>query len=194
MAQVPSFLGDVRKGDHIQFAVDDFMLSWDPLYFDVFDNQTRLAVVEDRLLVDDTDSPLYMRFVDFKLDDDFDTDGTRIQTYVEGRMYSIRVKAELGDPNPTDGPDAFMVNFRVHPEDRRAFIGTVEKGKSLHFMHREEDRSAMFFDVWDSKDDVTSCRTSRCQSPANLATTCGKERSTAKELMTSSSDKRTGFA
>jgi len=152
MAQVPAFLGDVRKGDWIRFAVDDFGPSWEPLFFDLFDIKTRLPVFADRPLVADTDTPPFLKFVEFKLDDDFDTDGNRVQTYKEGEMFAIRVKSAAGNP-PTDG-EAFMVNFRVQPEDRRAFIGSVEKGKTLYFMHREEERDAMFFDVWDSKDDV----------------------------------------
>jgi len=152
MAQVPAFLGDVRKGDWIRFAVDNFGPSWAPAVFDVFDNESMVPVVSDRDLVTKTDTPPFMYFVEFKLDDDFSTDGLRLQTFREGAMYSIRVKSAPGNP-PTDG-EAFMVNFRVHPEDRRAFLGFVEKGKVLRFMHREEDRDTMFFDVWDSKDNV----------------------------------------
>jgi len=157
MAQTPGFIGDIRKGDWIRFAVDNYGLptfepQWTPAFFDVIDNQTMLPIISDAVVEEDTDTPPNYHFVRFKLDDDFDTNGVRVQTYKEGQMYSIRVKSGEGNP-PTDGA-SFTVNFRVHPEDRRAFIGTVEKGKTLYFMHREENRDAMFFDVWDSKDDV----------------------------------------
>ena len=152
MAQLPGFLGDIRKGDRIQFAVESFDASWSPDFFDVIDNDTMLNVITGMATESASDSPLSIKWVNFELLDDFNTDGLRLQTYKEGRMYSIVVKGEPGSL-PTDG-DGFIVNFRVQPEDRRAFIGTVEKGKILYFMHREENRDSLFFDVWDSKNDA----------------------------------------
>lgn len=146
-----SFIGDIRKGDWIRFSVDNYSLvSWNATHFDIIDNETREVVVSDRTLNTETDLPDLV-WVLYKMDDDFDTDGTSLIRFKEGRMYSIRIKDGAGAPA---SGESFIVGFRVDPEDRRAFLGTVEKGKTLHFMHREEERDELFFDVWDSKDDV----------------------------------------
>jgi hypothetical protein len=144
MATAPVFLGDFRKGDNVQFAIDNPSAGWLANTYSVFDNDSKRLVVEDVPLVVVTDFP-DVAWVDLLIVDSFDTDSQRFFTWVEGRTYSILVKADN-----TDG-DSFMAHFRVAPGERRAFLGVVEKGKDFHFMHREENRSELWYDVIDAK-------------------------------------------
>lgn len=151
MALAPGFIGDFRKGDRVQFAVDNSPDGeWEATVYDIFDNETMAPVKSDQAVSTGTDSEPGMVWVDFELADDFGTDGERLFTWVEGRTYSVRVKSAVGNP-PTDG-NSFIVNFRVEPEDRRAFLGVVEKGKNMYFIHREENRDDMWYDVVDPRD------------------------------------------
>lgn len=151
MAISPGFIGDVRKGDRVQFAIDNSANNdFNATHFSVYDNDSKELVLADQPLTEATDSETYIRWVDFEISDSFDTDGTRLYTWVEGRCYAVIVKSKTGLPN-TDS-DFFVVNFRIEPQERRAFLGVVEKGKNLYFLHREENRDAMFYDVIDPRD------------------------------------------
>lgn len=155
MAERTIFLGDVRKGDSLQIPVDHFG-SWTPLYYDVIDNNTREILKPDQeLLPPDTDSGLdpMLSFIDIPIQDEFDTEDQRSLTWVEGRRYSILVKSQAGEA-PTDAPNAWIVTFRVEPGPgpHVHFLGTVEKGKTFRFMHREEGRDELWYDVIDPED------------------------------------------
>lgn len=151
MAATPGFIGSVRKGDRVRFLVDSIDGTWAATHFDVIDGETFSPVshLMDQTTDVPTDGPPSTAWVDFPLLDDFDTDGTRLFTFVEGRMYAVRVKSGSGDPPASN---AFTMMFRVEPEDRRAFLGVVEKGKDMFFIHREENRDELWYDVIDPRD------------------------------------------
>lgn len=145
MAQVPGFLGDVRKGDKVQFAVDTYDASWIPAYYDVLDNETKAVLTDlsDQPVDVATDSPNATYWIDFAV-----LDGT--EDFVEGRMYSIVVKSQTGTPQTGAG---FLMTFRVvAAASTHSFLGVVEKGKNLHFLHREDLRAGMWYDVIDPED------------------------------------------
>lgn len=144
MAIAPMFLGDFRKGDNVQFAINNPGTGWLAATYSIFDNSEKRLIVEDLPVTIVTDFP-EVAWIDFLITDTFDTDDQRFFTWEEGRTYSILVKA-----NETD-PDAFMVHFRVAPNENRAFLGVVEKGKDFHFMHREENRDELWYDIIDAK-------------------------------------------
>ncbi len=160
MANIPHFLGDVRKGDRVQFPIEwfydlhheletDVEPGWAALTYDVLDNDTKIYLKQGLAIDVATDSPLgNMGWVDLVLEDEFDSDGNRTLTWTEGQSYTIIIRgSEL-----TDRPwRTFFITFRVEPAQRQAFAGTVEKGQVFYFMHREENRSAMWFDVIDPK-------------------------------------------
>jgi hypothetical protein len=138
-------LGDFRKGDRVQFAIDNVGGGFTGATYDVIDNSTRLEA-QTNVAIDDgvTDSPADLLWVDIELADDFDTDGTRVFTWVEGQAYTIRI-------TPTAG-DNIIATFRVDPGEKRAFLGVVEKGKNLYFVHREERHDNLWYDVYDPRD------------------------------------------
>lgn len=146
MATAPMFLGDFRKGDSVQFAINNTGVGeWVAATYSVFDNDAKRLVVEDVPVTVVTDF-WDVAWVDIFLVDSFDTNDQRFFTWVEGRTYSILVKA-----NETDNDNAFMAHFRVAPNENRAFLGVVEKGKDFHFIHREENRDELWYDIIDAK-------------------------------------------
>lgn len=140
MANVPNFIGELRRGDQIEVPVEWYDASWVPSYYDVLDNDTKTYISQDNALT--TGVPDLVQWIDFTVDGD----------YKEGRYYTIIVKENTGEP-PTEGTNAFLLTFRVKAIELQAYLGFVEKGKTFYFMIREYKGAVtqLYYDVFNAK-------------------------------------------
>lgn len=168
--QAPVFLGEVRKGDTLRIPLDWIDDSWDPVAYTVYDNETMEAVPNytNRTDLDagPTDFEERILWLVLPVEDQWDTDGNLIHKWEEGNRYTIVVKS-AADNVPTDGTGICLV-FRVEPINIRAFLGVVEKGKTLHFYHREENRDEMWYDLIDPRDNSFVASNVAMEGPLDL--------------------------
>lgn len=155
--QVPKFLGDIRKGDTLRVPVlwpDQSAVIWYRAY-EIIDNET-MDIIPGSLFRSDFEEPTdtnEMKWLVVSITDQYDTDGNLIFAWREGRRYTIRFRKAI-EYEIILNSDALFV-FRIEPTaDKQTFIGTVEKGKNLHFYHKEENRSAMWYDLIDPETNV----------------------------------------
>lgn len=142
MASVPTYIGEYRRGDTINYPIDN--RDWDVNVYDIVDNSRRLVIVENETLVTDTDPIGQIKFVSIDLVDDLV--GSPIYRYKEGNTYSVILKETTGDPGETDNPNHEVIVFRIVPSEQ-LFIGTVEKNKKLYFVVKEQFIQDPLYDV-----------------------------------------------
>lgn len=140
MAEAPTYVGILRKGDTLRIPVSNLTGGWEPNYFDVIDCATRSKISSDNgLTYSATGGPGFVRYVEYLIDE---------TNFREGEWYGVLVKENTGEP-PTDG-EALLFHFRVEASIKQPFLGFCEEGRTFYFVIRsDKGQSQLYFDVID---------------------------------------------